>query len=253
MQQETIINNNNLYSLSILIHQDGLSFYIHTQGKDTHSIERKFKYASNPIEILKSIEDCYETENLLQQSFKAVKLIYHHPIFALVPNQFFKEDNTADYLKYNTRLLQTDTISHDDPIEKINARIVYIAYSNLNNFFYDKYGDHNYYHYSSLMLPVIFKNGDGLYIEIMPSHFYITVINNLGILAHNIFPYEQVEDVLYYTLFAMEQYQQDPETCAVTLIDKRENQELFDLLYKYIRHVKTMENYMAYQQDILCA
>ncbi len=253
MQQKAITNITSNYRLSILIHQDGLSFYIHTSSKIEKEIERKFNYSANPIEILKSIEKCYETEEALNADFTAVQLLYHHPTFTVVPQAIFDKNYAADYLKYNTRLLQTDTVSYDDNLEKLNARVVYIAYSNLNNYFYEKYGEHDYYHYSSRSLPVLVKNGDGMYLEMMSSHFYITVIENGKLIAHNIFPYETINDVLYYCLFSMQQYKQDPETCKLNLIEKEKDQTLYDLLYTYVRRVERLKDYSEYKKQIICA
>ena len=253
MHQVATTNNEQRYSLSILIHQDGLSFYIHTSTGIESTIVRNFKYPSNPIEILDAIEDCYVTEQDLQSDFKTIKLIYHHSIYSIVPERIFNENHAADYLKYNTRLLQTDVVSMDDPLDRLETRTVYIAYSNINNFFFDKYGDYEYFHYTTLSLPHILDQGDGIFLEVKSSNFYLTYLKNGELLAHNIFPKEQVEDILYYTLFAIEQYKIDPETVQLQLIEEHKNKDLYDLLYTYVRHVELIKDYSSYLNQIICA
>ncbi|BAO56665.1 hypothetical protein NMS_2656 [Nonlabens marinus S1-08] len=236
-----------------MIHQDGLSFYIHTTDQILSAINKQFKHSSNPIEILKSVEDCFAKESELNQDFDQVKLIYHHDIFTLVPKELFKESHAADYLKYNTRLLQTDTLSVDEELSDTGANLVYVAYSNINNYFYEKYGSYSYFHYSALVLQQLGKLGDGLFIEVMPSHFYLTIYKEGKLIAHNLFQHEQIEDILFYTLYAAEQNQLDPELFRLTIIQEVQDQELFDLLYTYVREVSFIPNYSDYLNHLVCA
>lgn len=252
MHQSEITNIEQHNRLSVLIHQDGLSFYIHNATSISSTIYRTFKYPSNPIEVLNSIEECFETEESLRINFEVVKLIYHHPIFSMVPSAIFNEKHVADYLKYNTRILQTDIISVD-AIDIADAQMVYIAYSNINNFFFEKYGDFSYFHYASVHLPALCAMGNGVFLETMPSHFYLTVLENNKVLAHNIFPQEQEEDILYYTLFALEQYKLDPETLQLTLIQKQHNLKLFNFLFTYIRNIEVIKDYPTYLNNLICA
>jgi hypothetical protein len=239
--------------LSVLIHQDGLSFYIHSSSEIRSTLEVPFKHCSNPIEILKSIEESFEKEALLDQDFIQVTLLYHNDVFTLVPSELFKEEHAADYLKYNTRLLQTDTVSVDDNISSMDARLVYVAYSNVNNYFYEKYGDYSYFHYSTYSLPLLRNRKHGLFIEVLKSHFYLTVFDNGKLINHNLFQHDQVEDILFYTLFAAEQNQLDPETIRLTIIQSEQDQELFDLLYTYIRNVEFISDYPKYLSQLICA
>jgi hypothetical protein len=156
-------------------------------------------------------------------------------------------------LKYNTRLLQTDTISVDDSIAGTESNLVYVAYSNINNYFYEKYGDYSYFHYSTLSLPQLGQMEDGLFIEVMDSHFYLTLFQEGKLKAHNLFQHEEVEDILFYTLYTAEQNHLDPELIRLTILEKEENKELFDLLYTYIRKVEVLPDYSNYISQILCA
>ncbi len=251
--QEETSNTNQSYRLSVLIHQDGLSFYIHTSNRLVSSIDRSFKHASNPIELLLSIEECFSTEQALNQEFEDIKLIYHHDIFTVVPTDLYEEQHTTDYLKFNTRLLQTDTISVDEGLKDVNIHLVYIAYSNINNYFFEKYGNYSYFHYSSLQLPLLQEKGNGIYIEVMESHFYLTVFEDGVLLAHNLFASETVEDILFYTLFSMQQQQLDPETQSLYILQKVRDNDLYDLLYMYVREVEFMGDYDNYLTNLICA
>lgn len=241
--------------LSVLIHQDGLSFFTYNSNGKRFSKDYSFKHESNPIEILKEIESIYENEDFLKDSFSKVSLVYHHPVFTGVPQEIYQEEHQADYLKYNTRLLETDVISTDDVITPFNYKTVYIAYSNINNFFFDTYGDFDYYHYSTVALEkhaTVSKDNCQVILDIKPSHFYLTIIEKDKLVLHNIFMHQAIEDILYYTLFTLEHNHKSPEEVQLQIITRQEDEKLFDLLYTYVRNVSYVENASNYIESILC-
>lgn len=243
--------------MSVLIHQDGLSFFIYSQDGLLNQWNKPFKHESNPIEILQSIELVYEQEPLLNTALTQVTLIYHHSVFTGVPASIYDENYESDYLKYNTRLLETDVISADHAIDSLDYKTVYIAYSNINNYFFDKYGDFNFYHYATLALAAHYeqleKNETVVILDVKASDFYLTIFDNGILKLHNIYPQQAIEDILYYTLFTAQHNGLDPETLDLKIITSEKNEQLFDLLYTYIRHVSYLEDSHTYLQKILCA
>ncbi|WP_397300048.1 DUF3822 family protein [Nonlabens ulvanivorans] len=242
--------------MSVLIHQDGLSFFIYSSKGIENRILKSFKHESNPIEILQEIENIYETEVNLNQQFEEVTLIYNHPIFTGVPSSIYDEQHQSDYLKYNVRLLETDVISTDDAIEVLDYKTVYIAYTNINNYFFDKYGDFNYYHYSTLALQKHYSRNDlsksEVIIDIKESQFYITIFEKGNFKLHNSYPHQAAEDILYYTLFTAQHNQLDPENMALKIIASAKNDAVYDLLYTYVREVNYVIDSNTYIEDILC-
>ncbi|WP_084692625.1 DUF3822 family protein [Nonlabens tegetincola] len=253
LESMQIINKseNILNELSVLIHQNGLSFFTHIGNRVENSYHKSFKYSNNPIELLQEIESIYNKEEFVNKSFSKVNIYYHHPIFTCVPNAYFDPSNSADYLKYTTQLLETDVISHDNLKE---LTTVYIAYSNLNNFFFEKHGDLNYYHLSTQILKKEenIERQNHAYLNLLPNHFYLSVYKDDKLVAHNSYPYESKEDLLYYTVFSLQQFNCDVETTVVTVKGEKIDEELFDVLYKYIRHVEKNEN-INYLKELICA
>ncbi|MGJ8684461.1 MAG: DUF3822 family protein [Nonlabens sp.] len=242
--------------MSVLIHQDGLSFFIYTSSGVDHTIVKSFKHESNPIEILHEIEMVYEQNSLLTDSFDEVNVVYHHSIFTGVPASIYDENHHSDYLKYNTRILETDVISTDDVIEALDYKTVYIAYSNINNYFFDKYGDFNYYHYSTLALLQHSQKASidksHIILDIKQSHFYITIFEKGTLKLHNCYPHQAAEDILYYTLFTAQHNNLDPELMDLQLIAASKDEALYDLLYTYVRNVSYVLDSKAYTEKILC-
>ncbi|WP_438961910.1 DUF3822 family protein [Nonlabens sp.] len=245
-----------LKKMSVLIHQDGLSFYIYSSSGVQDLISKSFKHESNPIEILREIETAYQNEELLNQLFEQVSLIYHHPIFTGVPVSIYHEDHESDYLKYNTRILETDIISNDDAVQSLDYKTIYIAYSNINNYFFDKYGDFDYYHYTTLALKqhisLAQKNNSIIILDLKESHFYISIFVNGNLRLHNCYPQQAIEDILYYTLFTAQHNQLDPETMELKILANTKEKTLYDLLYTYVRQVSYVTDATSYLEKILC-
>ncbi len=245
------------YKLSVLIHQDGLSFLCYNA---VHIIDRwdySFKYDSNPTEILEEIQKAYQdNEKLRKLEVDQVTLIYHHPIFSGVPASLFVEEHASNYLKYNNRLLETDVISYDEAISTIDYQTVYIAYSNINNFFFEKYGDFNFYHYTSLALNTWHKKYNDVHnaviLDVKESHMYLSLFNNGSLILHNVYQHDAIEDILYYTLFASEHNGLQPDQINLFLYQTQPSKDLYDLLYTYVKEVNVVIGAPQIIEQILC-
>ncbi len=248
--------NDTIKKLSVLIHQDGLSFYTYNSTGILDSLHKEFKHSANPIEILQTIETCFREEAFLKEAFTKATLLYHHNIFTSVPALLYKEDHAADYLKYNARILETDVLSVDEILGTTGVNTVYIAYSNINNYFFERYGSYEYYHYSSRILETRSTPTVGLrpqvYLDIKGSHFYLSIFNKGKLIAHNLFPHDEIEDILYYTMFTTHHNDLDPETMEIIVCSEEQNNALLELLYTYVRYVTQEKNYSNYLEQIIC-
>lgn len=82
----------------------------------------------------------------------------------------------------------------------------------------------------------------------------ICVKANNKLVFYNLFNAPSKEDVLYYLLFAMEQYHLQPaQTRLVVAADQLANSELIALIKKYIKHVNlcTFSNQLTIEADFL--
>jgi hypothetical protein len=241
--------------LSVLIHQDGLSFYSYNDARILNSFHQDVKLGANPVELLQLLQDIYEKEAFLSSVFAKASLIYHHDIFTTVPAAFYEEEYAVDYLKYNARLLETDILSVDKN-PTVGAHTVYMAYTAINDYFFDKYGSYEYYHYSSRILEYRSKLPATLqpfvYLDLKKSHFYLTIFKGGKLIAQNLFQHDAIEDILYYTMFTAYHNGLDPESMHLILCVEEQHSALFDLLYTYVRHVSYEHRYKDYQKQILC-
>ena len=248
IQPSNNIDHSSPNILSIQVSLNGLSFCIlnsHTKTITYHKTEGLEK-KHTPQELQEKLEALLESDSRLQQPFSAVNLIYDNELFTLVPQPLFEEDHLADYLKFNSRILQTDFISYDT-IESVETNIVYVPYVNINNFLYDRFGEFVYKHFSTILIEKVISNyasldGPSMYINVNESHFEIIVLDKKQLILFNSFDYATKEDFIYYILFTAEQLKLNPEEFTIHLFGRvNEGDELFNITYKYVRHVQLVE------------
>ncbi|WP_225969307.1 DUF3822 family protein [Dokdonia sp. PRO95] len=237
-------NTNSLYSLSIQIHLDGLSFFTqHIHSKDVKDAEVvRFRENVNPTTLLLEIEKAFKEVEALAQPFSKVTVVYANELFTLVPKALFDSEKAADYLKFNTKILSTDYIAHDtiDFYDLIN---VYVPYSNVNNFFFDTFGSFEYYHSTTIFakhLLIEYSNNEEaqVLVNLQRSYFEMGVVKNKKLLFINRFEIRAKEDFIYYLLFTLEQLELNPESTSVTLTGTIEkDDEFYNIAHTYIRHL----------------
>jgi hypothetical protein len=250
---EKILNN----TLSIQVSLSGLSFCILNSQANTLTYFSSvlFEKDLNPVEVLNALKNHLSTTKILQQDFATVRLVHENELSTLVPKPLFNDDCLADYLKFNSKILSNDYITHDD-LTKGDIVNVYVPYVNINNFLYDTFGAFEFNHYSTILLNAIFelhkyKNEITMYVNIAKQHFEIIVIKGNNLILYNTFEYSTKEDFIYYILFTAEQLELDPEAFPLVLIGNiSENDNFYNIAYTYIRHVSVFKNRLEYTLEI---
>lgn len=230
--------------LSIQIGLSGLSFCILQKDNNTISFLKhvRFDKKLNPFEVLDKLKHEFNTEVELKNPFSAVNVIHDNELSTLVPKPLFNEDNLADYLKFNSKILKSDFITHD--FISVNDSVnVYVPYVNVNNYIYDMFGSFTYKHVSTILIETILsaeKHSEipKVYANVSSDHFEIVVVNNGELILYNTFEYTTKDDFMYYLLFTTEQLQLNPETFSLIFIgDIDPKDELYMTAYKYVRFV----------------
>lgn len=251
--------SNNIYNiptkqeLSIQISLSGLSFCILQRDTKTISFleDYEFEKKLNPHEVLDKIKHIYNTESFLKSNFSNVQVIHVNELSTLVPKPLFDENCLADYLKFNSKILQSDFIAYDS-IDINDSANIYVPYVNINNYIYDLFGAFTYKHISTILIEQILaieKNATNvkMYINVNKSHFEMVVINKSKLLLYNTFEYNTKEDFIYYILFTAEQLQLNPELFELIFLgDIDSKDELYVIAYKYVQFVffgKRQDNY----------
>lgn len=244
----------NVIDLSIQISLNGLCFCI--LNRVTSVIElllnHQFDKRANPFEVLEHLKTILAEHPQLNQTFQSVLVIHQNELSNLVPKSLFDEKQSADYLKFNSKILKSDFISHDDILSN-DAVNVYVPFVNINNFIFDKFGVFVYKHASTILIDKLLQQeseskDDVIYININQQHFELIGFRNGKLLIYNSFEFSTKEDVIYYVLFTIEQLRFNPETLKLKLMGTIENEdELFTILYTYIRSVEFYKPTYSYK------
>lgn len=247
------LNKNNSKALSIQISLSGLSFCI--LNKSTNTIEYlknvTFDKKGTPFEALERLITTLDTNTIFEQNFDSVLLIYQNELSTCVPKTLFNEDNSADYLKFNAKILNTDFIAYDE-IKANDSINVFVPYVNINNYIFDRFGAFEYKHASTVLIEsLLIKERQSeekkIFINVSKNYFEIIAILNHNLEFYNTFEYQSKEDFIYFILFTIEQLKLDPEDIKTKLMGEiSKHDELYDIVYKYIRFVDFIEPIKVY-------
>ncbi len=229
--------------LSVQVSLNGLSFLIKNASQEiSFNKYLSFNQDASPEYVLFEIKKCYEQYPLLNQPISDLKIIHRNMLNTFVPQSLFDVNQLNTYLKLNTRVFETDYFSYDE-IEALKMVNVYVPLVNINNYFYDRYGEFTFHHASSIWIEKTIKQAN---LDINPSmHVYIhenqmdvVVLENKNLLLFNSFAVTTPEDIIYYILFVAEQLTLNPEQFKLYLSGNiNENDEIFKWCFTYVRHV----------------
>ncbi len=238
------ISETSNFKLSIQVSLSGLSFCILNIENQTIVYLKgiSFEKKINPKEVLFKLRNYFESEKALQQRFATIVVIHKNELSTMVPLALFNEDNLADYLKFNSKILSTDFITFDQ-IDINDSVNVYIPFVNINNYLYERFGEFTFKHFSTILIEQILnteKNSEKpkMYVNICDESFEITVVEKGKLKLFNSFEFKTKEDFIYYILFTAEQLKLNPETFELVFtgnIDSKD--ELYKIAFKYVRFV----------------
>jgi len=243
------LHQNSLYSLSIQVRLDGLSFFIqNTQTREIVTFEEvRFRESVTLQHLVSTIDQVFKEKEKLQQPFQKVTVVYANELFTVVPKALFNPTKRADYLKFNTKIISTDFVAHDN-IDEHELVTVYIPYTNVNNYFFDKFGSFDFYHSTTVFIKSILKNSTvdletQVVVDLSITHFYIGITKNKKLELINRYEVRTPEDFIYYLLFTLEQLELSTETTVIKITGNISKEDpYYKLLYTYVRHIEILEN-----------
>ena len=247
-------NQENKIKLSIQISLNGLSFcgLDRKNNKILYFRQVSFPGKLNPLEVLEQIEKVYEQEEFLRKQPQEVAIIFANELYSIVPEKFFREENASDYLKFNTKILETDFVAQD-LLESFDLVNVYIPYTNINNYFFEKYGEFEYEHHTSILVKEFLKQnsarkeGTKVYLNSHSTGYDLVVIKKGELLLANSFSCETKEDFIYYLLFTTEQLDLDPTSFELILLgDIDKESENYEIAYTYVKNIDFLKTSFGY-------
>jgi hypothetical protein len=200
----------------------------------------------------------YPIENILNQSvsehfisaikyFQFSKKQYQHiyinyftPKFTLCPTRFYNSDTNRSMLEFNTgstddKLLLTDDVNADI---KLIFAIDESLKSTLDQIFPNHQLKHSLTTLSKLMMVSEELIKEHIILSIHSNYIEVVVKQEQKLLLANQFSVKTQEDILYYVLFILEQYQLNPLLTNISIVGNVDaNSELIISLKKYIKNI----------------
>lgn len=243
-------------ALSIQINLNGLSFCILNKSDQSieHLHEVDFEKPLTPHELLPHLKAELGSKTIFSQDFNEVVVVHQNELSSLVPEDLFDEKNSADYLKYNSKILKSDYIANDS-ISLARAKNVYVPYVNINNYIFDTFGQFVYKHSITVFAETLLKlkrvdHSKKVFINVNTNSFEMVVLQNNELLLTNVHQYYTKEDLLYFVLFTYEQMGLDTDTDELILSGRIErNDELYECLYTYIRTISFISGAPDYKMS----
>lgn len=231
--------------LSIQFSLDGFSFC--TSNIDTKEIQNFGAYTfeqtiATPELLLSEIEKIVIENTIFSQDFEAITIIHQNSLSTLVPSLLFNENELKTYLDYNIKTLTTDFIVFDN-LSHLEINNVYVPYVNINNFFFQQFGEFEYKHYTTILIDKLVlhtkdNNEKTCYVYVSNNSLDIVVLEDSKLVFYNSFSFTSKEDFIYYILFTAEQLELNPEELQLKFIGEiEENSEIYKITYQYIRNV----------------
>ena len=232
------------HKLSIQVSLNGLSFCVLDTIGNSIVVSENIAFGKEliPYEVEKRLKGLFEKHNVKNTVFSEVIVIHKNNLFSLVPKALFDENELANYLKFNTRILANDHMEYDE-IESYDMVNVYVPFVNINNYIYDLFGEFEFKHNATVLVQSLLKthsNGNKpvCYVHVSEHQMDITVISQKKLLFHNSFNYVTKEDFMYYLLFTLEQLKLDTETIKLKLFGAiEEGDDIYDVCYEYVKNI----------------
>lgn len=241
--EETKEETNNL-KMSIQVRLNGLSFCIINSWDQSIKWYKNvnFEKVYDPVKLLEQIIQLYKEEKNLQDPVDQVVLLFSNELYSIVPQDFFKEEEASNYLKFSTKILKTDVVAHDI-MEETGLVNVYIPFTNITNFFFEKYGEFEYKHSTSVLIQSALNyshtHETTVFLNNFSGYYDLVVVKNGQLLLSNTFSYETKEDFIYYLLFTAEQLKLDPSQFHLKLLgDIGDTSAHYKMAYTYVKNIE---------------
>lgn len=177
---------------------------------------------------------------LSQKKYRHIYINYFNPQFTLCPTLFYNNEHKRSLLEFNTGTIQDKLVLTDD----INAdiKLIYAIEESLKSSLDLLFPHHQLKHTLTILSKLMLQSDElvkeHIILSVHSTYIEIVVKQHQKLILVNQFSVKTQEDVLYYILFILEQYQLNPLTVNITLTGNLEvNSGLIVSLKKYIKNI----------------
>lgn len=176
-----------------------------------------------------------------KKTYQHVYVNYFNSQFTLCPTAFYNSDNNRSLLEFNVGSIENKLVLCDDI--NTDIKLIYAVdesfKSTLDLLFPHHLIKHTLTVLSKLMLQSEELVKETILLAVHSNYIEIVVKSEQKIVLVNQYSIKTQEDVLYYVLFILEQYQLNPLTTTITVVGNLDtNSNLISALKKYIKNIR---------------
>jgi len=184
----------------------------------------------------------YLTNNYLlhQKKFEKVNVSFFNHEFTMVPQAFVMEEDMKPLLKFATG---TEEVKRSLRHNLRNINFCFTIEQELISYFEKTFPNVSIRHLGAVSVDLFFgqhslKNAN-LYLCIADGYIELAAKQKNELLFYNVFDFENNEDILYYLLFMMEQFELNPLHVRLSIAGERnQSDDLIKNIKKYIKQVE---------------
>ncbi len=176
-----------------------------------------------------------------KKNYRFVSVNFFTELFTLCPVTFYDPENSRSLLEFNAGKTDDTIILTDDVT--LDIKLIYAIDEQLKSTLDVIFPHHHIKHSLSVLSQLLLHTEDlakeDVVLHINEEYIQLAVKQDSKLVLANQFTVKTHEDVLYYVLFALEQYQLNPATVFLGITGNIDsNSELILTLKKYIKNIR---------------
>lgn len=229
--------------LSLSISDSGFMYSI-SQPDFTTIIELgavsfKLKVKSN-TELLEKLDFLIHYFSLVKNKYTRVRVSVLNNDFVLIPKAYSTENTSRELLHFISNSDNSDKVKE---FELKSLKFCFAINSKLIHYLEKLFPNLLLQHSGINTINSLFEHHavkhNNLFLIVHHQHIEICAKNNQELLFYNIYSYSQSEDILYYLLFLLEQFELNPLHSKLSIAGELEaDSTIIKEVKKYIRHVE---------------
>lgn len=238
------IDKSLLYSMSIQISLDGLSFAILDLPNGKYI---KFKhyplFTTRPSMLAKLVRDIIEKDEALQKEYKSLSIKYITSCYSIVPDQLIESGVSIDSILEMSNDIEPNSLVLSSKIDQFNSSVIYSIPSTLVELIESSFYNYDLDLHIPSIIKVISENRDlSEGVNLISNHHKggadLILIKDNQLLSGTFYPLTQNIDLLYSSLYMIKQFNIEQKEC--NLVAMGNISKLSSVMFQIRRYIKDL-------------
>lgn len=224
-----------MYDLHVLLGEKESSMVIHDPRANAFL---RFRYA--PLQAPEAFESWIK--DAFQQPFRETRVLISDSPHVLFPSSLFDRQRIAQAYSFHHEYQDSEDMLMFDTIKQPSSQLIFKIPNAIHKVMQQSLGRFSWLHQVSALLAGLQKDlGDAPVLALFPQGNQVQLFFFVQgqLVFENAFVHEAHEDILYFTLAVLDQFEQNPKQIELRLFGEIQRMEaLKELLMKYILEVR---------------